>query len=182
MAGVRERFYGTTIVCARRYNRVAMGGDGQITFGDCVMKGNAKKVRKLYHNHVIGGFAGAVADAVSLCERLEEKLEKFSGNLIMACSELAKEWRTDKVLRHLEAMILVADKKQTFLLSGRGEVFEPEDQVISIGSGGNVAKGAGLALLSSTRLGARKIVEQSLAITSQICIYTNDHYTVEELT
>ena len=181
MEALREPFYGTTIICVRRHGKVAMGGDGQVTLGDCVVKGNAKKVRKLYQQKVLGGFAGAVADSMSLYERIENKLEEHEGNLLKSCVELAKQWRTDEVLRHLEAMILVADKKRTLLLSGRGEVFGPEDDVIAIGSGGNYAKGAGLAMLHNTQLSAKDIVKRSLDIASKICIYTNAHHTIESL-
>ena len=176
-----QQFYGTTIVCARRNKKVAIGGDGQITLGDCVMKANANKIRKLYNNTVISGFAGAVADAVSLYERIEKKLDAFGGNLLVSCVELAKEWRTDKILRHLEAMIVVADIHKTFLLSGRGEVFEPEEPIIAIGSGGNYAKSAGLALYENTDMDATTIVKTALTIASKICIYTNKHHVIEEL-
>lgn len=171
----------TTIVCVRKGSKVAMAGDGQVTLGNSVMKNNARKVRRIYQNQVITGFAGAVADAFTLYEKIEEKLNQYHGDLVKSCVEVSKEWRTDKYLRRLEAMLLVANKDQTLLLSGTGEVIEPEDQVMAIGSGGDYARSAALALVENTSLSPGKIAERALQIAGKICIYTNQDIYVEEL-
>ncbi len=171
----------TTIVCVRRGQHVAIAGDGQVTLGQSVMKNNARKVRKLYQNRVITGFAGTVADAFTLYEKLEEKLNQFHGDLSKSCVELTKEWRTDKYLRRLEAMLLVADKERTLLLSGNGEVIEPEYEVMAIGSGGDFARSAALALHENTVLPPIKIAKKSLEIAGKICIYTNQSIHLEEI-
>lgn len=158
-----------------------IGGDGQVTIGDTIMKGNAKKVRRLYQDEVIAGFAGGTADAFTLFERFEGKLEEFSGNLVRSAVELAKDWRTDRMLRRLEALLIVSDKEATLVLSGNGDVIEPERGIAAIGSGGAYAESAARALLENTELDARTIVEKSLAIASDICIYTNTNVTLEEL-
>ena len=176
-----QQFRGTTIVSVRRDNEVVIGGDGQVTLGNAVMKGNAKKVRRLYHDKVLAGFAGGTADAFTLFERFEGKLEAHSGNLTRAAVELAKDWRTDRMLRRLEALLAVADSSSSLVISGNGDVIEPEHGLIAIGSGGDFAKAAALALLNNTELGANDIVEQSLGIASSICIYTNGNLTVESL-
>jgi ATP-dependent HslUV protease subunit HslV len=175
-----ERIYGTTILAVRRDGRVAVGGDGQVTLGQSVMKGNARKVRRLYGGKVLAGFAGGTADAFTLFERFEGKLEKF-GNLTRAAIELAKDWRSDRSLRRLEALLCVADPESTYVISGTGDVIEPEHDLIAIGSGGGFAQAAALALLQGTALAAREIVERSLNIAADICIYTNRHLTIEEL-
>ena len=174
-------FRGTTIVSVRRGDRVVIGGDGQVTLGNTVMKGNARKVRRLYHDQVIAGFAGATADAFTLFEHFEGKLEKHRGNLTRAAVEMAKDWRTDKMLRRLEAMLIVADKENFLLLSGTGDVIEPDDGILAIGSGGMFALSAAKALVSHSNLSAREIVEEAMKITETICIYTNSHLTIEEL-
>ncbi len=174
-------FLGTTILCVRRDGRVAMGGDGQVTLGNTVLKHNARKIRRLYNNRIVAGFSGATADAFTLFERFESKLEAFSGNLTRAAVELAKDWRTDKVLRRLEALLVVADQEHTLIISGTGDVIEPEGGVAAIGSGGPYAQAAARALMENTALGAREIVEKSLKIASDICIYTNDKIIVEEI-
>jgi ATP-dependent HslUV protease subunit HslV len=171
----------TTILCVRKDKTIAMGGDGQVTLGQSIMKNNANKIRKLYNNKVISGFAGAVADAFTLHEKIEEKLKQYHGDLIKSCVELTKEWRSDKVLRRLEATLLLADKEKILLVSGNGEVIEPEDQVIAIGSGGDYARSAALALHVNTKLSAKDIVEKSLAIAGKICIYTNLFFNIEEI-
>ncbi len=176
-----EQYRGTTILSVRRNGKVVIGGDGQVSIGHTVMKGNAKKVRRLYNNKVIAGFAGGTADAFTLFERFEAKLEKHQGNLTRAAVELAKDWRTDKILRRLEALLCVADAKSSLLITGNGDVLEPEHDVMAIGSGGNYALSAARALLKNTKLGARAIVEQGLTIAAEICVYTNDHFTIEEL-
>ncbi len=171
---------GTTIVAIKKDNTVAIAGDGQITFGNStIMKNTAKKVRKIYNNNVIIGFAGSVADALTLAEILEEKLEQYSGNLKRAAVELAKEWRRDKVLRKLEAMLIAADKENLLLISGNGEVIESEDGIMAIGSGGNFALASGKALLKYSDLTAEDIAKESILIASSICVYTNDNITVE---
>ena len=171
---------GTTIVAVKKDNTVAIAGDGQITFGNStIMKNTAKKVRKIYNNSVIIGFAGSVADALTLAEILEEKLEQYSGNLKRAAVELAKEWRRDKVLRKLEAMLIAADKENLLLISGSGEVIESEDSIMAIGSGGNFALASGKALLKHSNLTAEEIARESILIASSICVYTNDNITVE---
>ena len=177
-----ESFRGTTIVSVRRGNTVVIGGDGQVSMGNTVMKGNARKVRRLHHDKVIAGFAGATADAFTLFEHFEGKLEKYRGNLTRAAVELAKDWRTDRALRRLEALLAVADSKTSLIISGTGDVIEPEHNLIAIGSGGPFAQSAALALLSNTELGARDIVVKSLNIAGDICIYTNHNHTIEELT
>jgi ATP-dependent HslUV protease, peptidase subunit HslV len=174
--------HGTTILCVRTDGRVAMAGDGQVTMGNTVMKGNARKVRRIYGDRILLGFAGATADAFTLFERFEGKLNEYSGDLMRAAVELAKEWRTDRMLRRLEALLLVADREKTFLISGTGDVVEPETGAIAIGSGGNYALAAALAYLDSGDLDAREIAERSLRIAGRICIYTNTELTVEELT
>ena len=174
------RLYGTTILAVRRDGRVALGGDGQVTLGQVVMKGNAKKVRRLYGDKVLAGFAGGTADAFTLFERFEGKLEKY-GNLTRAAIELAKDWRSDRSLRRLEALLCVADLDRSFVISGNGDVIEPEHDLIAIGSGGSYAQAAALAFMQGTTLPAREIVERSLHIAADICIYTNRHLTIEEL-
>jgi ATP-dependent HslUV protease subunit HslV len=171
----------TTIVSVRRNNEVVLGGDGQVTLGNTVMKGNASKVRRLYNGQVIAGFAGGTADAFTLFERFEGKLEKHSGHLTRSAVELAKDWRTDRMLRRLEALLAVADKTTSLIISGNGDVIEPEDSLIAIGSGGPFAQAAAKALLDNSDLSAREIVDQALSIASSICIYTNNNVTVEEL-
>jgi ATP-dependent HslUV protease subunit HslV len=172
--------HGTTIISVRRNGTVAMGGDGQVTLGATVMKGNAKKVRRLYDGKVLAGFAGGTADAFTLFERFEGKLQKF-GNLTRAAIELAKDWRSDRYLRRLEALLAVADGSASFLISGNGDVIEPEHEIVAIGSGGNFAQAAAVALLENTELSARDIVEKSLFIAADICIYTNRNLVIEEL-
>lgn len=173
---------GTTILSVRRNNTVVIGGDGQVSLGNTVMKGNARKVRRLYKDQIIAGFAGGTADAFTLFEKFEAKLEKHQGHLTRAAVELAKDWRTDKYLRKLEAMILVADKKQSFIITGNGDVVEPQGGVMAIGSGGSFAESAARALVNNTELSAKEIVEKSLNIAADICIYTNNNLTIEEIT
>ncbi|NNM61017.1 MAG: ATP-dependent protease subunit HslV [Steroidobacteraceae bacterium] len=175
-----DRMLGTTILAVRREGRVALGGDGQVTLGQTVIKNNARKVRRLYDGKVLAGFAGGTADAFTLFERFEGKLEKF-GNLTRAAIELAKDWRTDRSLRRLEALLCVADADRSFVISGTGDVIEPEHDLIAIGSGGPYAQAAALALLRATELTAREIVESALGIAADICIYTNSRLTIEEL-
>jgi ATP-dependent HslUV protease subunit HslV len=172
--------HGTTILSVRRGGTVAMGGDGQVTVGNTVMKGNAKKVRRLYGDKVLAGFAGGTADAFTLFERFEGKLEKY-GNLTRAAIELAKDWRTDRALRRLEALLCVADRQASFIISGNGDVIEPEDAVMAVGSGGPFALAAARALAANTQLSAREIVERSLGIAADICIYTNRSFVIDEL-
>ena len=176
-----ESMHGTTVLAVRRNGRVVIGGDGQVTLGNTVMKGNARKVRRLYQSKVIAGFAGGTADAFTLFERFEGKLEKHGGNLTRAAVELAKDWRTDRLLRRLEALLIVADLGATLILSGNGDVIEPERELAAIGSGGSYAQAAAQALLEHTELDARTIVEQALKIAAGICIYTNENLTFEEL-
>ncbi|MCG5513092.1 ATP-dependent protease subunit HslV [Ectothiorhodospira shaposhnikovii] len=176
-----EQFRGTTIVSVRRNGQVALGGDGQVSLGNTIMKGNARKVRRLHHDRVVAGFAGGTADAFTLFERFEGKLEKYSGNLLRAAVELAKDWRTERSLRRLEALLAVADKDNSLIISGNGDVIEPEDGIIAIGSGGPFAQSAARALYENTELSAREITEKSLNIAADICIYTNHHLTIEEL-
>ena len=176
-----EPFHGTTILSVRRGNKVVIGGDGQVTLGDTVMKGNARKVRRLYHDKVLAGFAGATADAFTLFEYFEGKLEKHSGNLVRSAVELAKDWRTDRTLRRLEALLAVADSESSLIISGIGDVIEPEQGIIAIGSGGNYALSAARALLNNSELDARQITEKSLGIAGEICIYTNNNFVIEEL-
>lgn len=172
---------GTTIIAVRHNGCVAMGGDGQVSVGNTIMKHSANKVRRMYSDKVIGGFAGATADAFSLFARFEEKLEKFQGNLPRSAVELAKDWRTDKLLRRLEAMLIVADKDHSFLISGNGDVIEADDGILAIGSGGMFAQSAAKALLKHSQLNAREIVEESMDIAQSICVYTNSNLTIEEL-
>ncbi len=176
-----EQYRGTTILSVRRGDKVAIGGDGQVSLGNTVMKGNARKVRRLYHDNVIAGFAGGTADAFTLFERFEGQLEKHSGNLTRAAVELAKEWRTDRALRRLEALLAVADATTSLIISGNGDVIEPEQSLMAIGSGGPFAQSAARALLENTELDARSIVERGLNIAADICIYTNHNLTIEEL-
>lgn len=173
--------HATTILCVRKNGKVAMGGDGQVSLGNTVMKHSAKKVRRMHHDKVIGGFAGSTADAFSLFARFEEKLEKFQGNLARSAVELAKDWRTDKMLRRLEAMLIVADSESSFLLSGTGDVIEPDDGILAIGSGGMFALAAAKALVENSDLDARQVIEKAMDIAQSICIYTNSNLTVEEL-
>jgi ATP-dependent HslUV protease subunit HslV len=176
-----EQYHGTTILSVRKGNKVVIGGDGQVSMGNTIMKGNARKVRRLYKDQVIAGFAGATADAFTLFERFEGKLEKHQGNLTRAAVELAKDWRTERSLRQLEALLAVADKTASLIISGNGDVIEPEQGLIAIGSGGAYAQAAARALLAHTELDARQIVEQGLEIAADICIYTNHNRTIEEL-
>lgn len=176
-----EQFRGTTILSVRRGDKVVVGGDGQVSLGDTVMKGNAVKIRKLYREQVLAGFAGGTADAFTLFERFEAKLESYQGHLVRSAVELAKDWRTDRILRRLEAMLCVADKSSSLLISGNGDVIEPESGIMAIGSGGSYAKAAAQALMDNTELDARAIVEKALAIAAEICIYTNRNVTIEEL-
>ena len=178
---MRERIRSTTVLCVRRDNKVVMAGDGQVTLGHEVIKGSAKKLRRLYNDKILAGFAGSTADAFALFSRFESKLEQFNGNLSRSVVELAKEWRTDRVLRHLEALLLVADKESTYLVSGNGDVIEPDEGVAAIGSGGPFALSAATALLRNTKLSAKHIAEQAMSIAARICIYTNENITYEEL-
>jgi len=176
-----EPFHGTTILSVRRQGRVVIGGDGQVTMGNTVMKANARKVRRLYKDQVIAGFAGGTADAFTLFERFEGKLEKHQGQLTRAAVELAKDWRTDRILRRLEALLAVADRTASLIITGQGDVIEPENGLMAIGSGGPYAQAAARALMESTELDARAIVERALNIAADICIYTNRSLTIEEL-
>jgi ATP-dependent HslUV protease subunit HslV len=176
-----EQFHGTTILSVRRGNIVALGGDGQVTLGNVVMKGSARKVRKLYQGKVLAGFAGGTADAFTLIELFEAKLEKYQGNLMRASVELAKDWRTDRMLRRLEAMLLVADRESTLVITGNGDVLEPEDGIGAIGSGGTFAQSAAKALQENTELSPLEIVKKSLTIAGALCIYTNMSHTIETL-
>ncbi len=176
-----EQYRGTTILSARRNGKVVIGGDGQVSMGNTVMKGNARKVRRLYNNQVLAGFAGGTADAFTLFERFEAKLEKHQGNLTRAAVELAKDWRTDRALRRLEALLAVADKEASLIITGNGDVIQPENDLIAIGSGGPFAQSAARALLENTELEAREVVEKGLNIAADICIYTNHNLTIEEL-
>ena len=176
-----EQYRGTTIVSVRRNDKVVIGGDGQVSQGNTVLKGNARKVRRLYHDKVIAGFAGGTADAFTLFERFEEQLEKHRGKLTRAAVELAKLWRTERALRRLEALLVVADSEASLIISGNGDVIEPEDAIMAIGSGGPFALSAARALCRHTELDARAIVEQSLEIAGEICVYTNQNHTIEEL-
>lgn len=176
-----EQYRGTTIVSVRRGNSVVIGGDGQVSLGNTIMKGNARKVRRLYHDKVIAGFAGGTADAFTLFERFEAQLERHQGNLVRSAVELAKDWRTDRALRRLEALLAVADETHSLIITGNGDVIEPENDLIAIGSGGPFAQSAATALLQNTELGAKDIVAKSLEIAGDICIYTNQHHSFEEL-
>jgi ATP-dependent HslUV protease subunit HslV len=176
-----EQFHGTTIVSARRGARVALGGDGQVTLGSIVLKASARKVRRLYQDRILAGFAGGTADAFTLFERFEAKLDKHQGNLLRSAVELAKDWRTDRILRRLEAMLAVADRETSLILSGNGDVVEPEQGLVAIGSGGPFAQAAARALLENTELTPEQIVKKSLAIAGDICIYTNQNHVIEVL-
>ena len=176
-----EQWHGTTILCVRRGTSVALGGDGQVTLGQVVIKGGARKVRRLYHDRILAGFAGGTADAFTLFERFEAKLDKHQGNLMRAAVELAKDWRTDRILRRLEAMLAVADKEKSLVITGMGDVLEPEHGIVAIGSGGPYAQAAALALLANTELSAREIVDKALSIAADICIYTNQQRSIEVL-
>jgi ATP-dependent HslUV protease subunit HslV len=175
------RIRSTTVLCVRRDGKVVMAGDGQVTLGDSVIKHGAKKIRRLYQEKILAGFAGSTADAFSLFSRFESKLDQYHGNLGRSAVELAKEWRTDKLLRHLEALLLVSDKEQTFLLSGNGDVIEPDTGIAAIGSGGPFAQAAAQALADHTKLEPRQIAEEAMKIAGRMCIYTNDKVTIEEL-
>ncbi|HTU49568.1 MAG TPA: ATP-dependent protease subunit HslV [Acidobacteriaceae bacterium] len=177
----RTRIRSTTVLCVRRNDRVVMAADGQVTLGESVIKHTARKIRRLYQEKVLAGFAGSTADAFSLFSRFEAKLEQYAGNLGRSAVELAKDWRTDKMLRNLEALLVVADLHQTYLISGAGDVIEPDEGITAIGSGGSYALAAARALIQNTELSARDIAEKSLRIAGQICIYTNDQITIEEL-
>jgi len=176
-----DQYRGTTILAVRRNNKVVIGGDGQVTMGDTIIKGNARKVRRLYDEKVIAGFAGGTADAFTLFERFEEKLEEYNGQLVRSAVELAKDWRMDRMLRRLEALLIVADKDASLMITGNGDVIEPEDELIAIGSGGDFAISAAKALVANTKLSARSIVEKSLEIAGDICVFTNMNFTIEEL-
>lgn len=176
-----EQYCGTTVLCVRRNGSVVIGADGQVTLGNTVIKHNARKVRRLYNDRVIAGFAGGTADAFTLFEKFEGKLELYHGNLTRAAVELAKDWRTDRILRKLEALLAVADQKTSLLITGNGDVVEPQDELIAIGSGGPFAQASATALLQNTKLSAKKIVEKSLNIAANICIYTNTNTVFEEL-
>lgn len=176
-----EQYRGTTILSVRRGNQVVIGGDGQVSLGNTIMKGNARKVRRLYKDQVIAGFAGGTADAFTLFERFEAKLETHHGQLVRAAVELAKDWRTDRALRRLEALLAVANKDASLVITGNGDVIQPEDDLIAIGSGGAFAQSAARALLENTELSAREIVEKGLTIAGDICVYTNHNFTIEEL-
>jgi ATP-dependent HslUV protease subunit HslV len=175
------QFHGTTILSVRRGERVAMGGDGQVTLGSVVVKSTARKVRRIYQDRILAGFAGATADAFTLFERFEAKLEKHQGNLLRSAVELAKDWRTDRILRRLEAMLAIADTKSSLIITGTGDVLEPEQGLIAIGSGGGYAQAAALALLAATELEPADIVKRSLAIAGDLCIYTNQNHVIETL-
>jgi ATP-dependent HslUV protease, peptidase subunit HslV len=178
---MHRKIRSTTVLCVRREGKVVMAGDGQVTLGGEVLKASAKKLRRLYNDKILAGFAGSTADAFALFARFESKLEQFNGNLPRSGVELAKEWRTDRMLRHLEALLLVADNKNTYILSGNGDVIEPDEGAAAIGSGGQFALAAATALLRNTKLTARQIAEQAMQIAANICIYTNENITYEEL-
>jgi ATP-dependent HslUV protease, peptidase subunit HslV len=178
---MKQKIRSTTVICVRRDAHVVMAGDGQVTLGHEVLKASAKKLRRLYNDKILAGFAGSTADAFSLFARFETKLEQFNGNLSRSVVELAKDWRTDKILRHLEALLLVADTKNTYIVSGTGDVIEPDEGVASIGSGGPFATAAATALLHHTKMTARQVVEEAMSIAGKICIYTNDNVSYEEL-
>jgi ATP-dependent HslUV protease, peptidase subunit HslV len=183
MSFAREhwRTRGTTILSVRRDGQLAVGGDGQVTLGESVIKAKARKIRRLFGEKVLAGFAGSTADALSLFSRFEQKLEEYHGNLSRAVVELAKDWRTDRALRHLEAMLLVCDEKSTYLVSGNGDVIEPDDGIVAIGSGGPYALAAARALAKHTRMNAREIVEEAMSLAGELCIYTNEQIIIEEL-
>jgi ATP-dependent HslUV protease subunit HslV len=178
----KPRFRSTTILAVRKGDRVVVAGDGQVSLGQTIMKASARKVRRMNDGRAIGGFAGSAADGIALFDKLEGKLREYGGNLRRAAVELAKEWRTDRALRRLEALLIVADSTQTYLLSGTGDVIEPDDGVVAIGSGGNFALAAARALLTHTDMGAREIVEAAMGIAGEICVYSNHNLTIEELT
>jgi len=178
---MRIVFHGTTIISVRKGKTVVIGGDGQVSMGDTILKGNARKVRRLYEGKVLAGFAGGTADAFTLFERFEGKLEAHRGNLLRAAVELAKDWRTDRMLRRLEAMLIVADAEYSLIISGTGDVIEPENDILAIGSGGSYARAAAVALLDETDLDPEKIVEKALTIAGQICVYTNNNLTLEKI-
>jgi ATP-dependent HslUV protease subunit HslV len=180
-ASTRRLIRSTTVLCVRRDDKVVMAGDGQVTLGESVIKHGAKKIRRLYQDKILAGFAGSTADAFTLFSRFEAKLEQYHGNLGRAAVELAKDWRTDKFLRHLEALLIVTDKETTFLLSGQGDVIEPDTGIAAIGSGGPFAQAAAQALADHTQLSPREIAEESMKIAGRMCIYTNDRITIEEL-
>ncbi|HLX84026.1 MAG TPA: ATP-dependent protease subunit HslV [Terriglobales bacterium] len=180
-ASTKRLIRSTTVLCVRRSDKVVMAGDGQVTLGESVIKHGAKKIRRLYQDKILAGFAGSTADAFTLFSRFEAKLEQYHGNLGRSAVELAKDWRTDKFLRHLEALLLVSDKEATFLLSGQGDVIEPDTGIAAIGSGGPFAQAAAQALADHTKLSAREIAEEAMKIASRMCIYTNDRITIEEL-
>jgi len=181
MTNESPTFHGTTIVSVRRGDKVAMGGDGQVTLGNIVVKATARKVRRLYHDRILAGFAGATADAFTLFERFESKLEKHQGHLLRSAVELAKDWRTDRVLRRLEAMLAIADREASLIITGTGDVLEPERGLLAIGSGGGYAQAAALALLDNSALEPAEIVKKSLEIAGELCIYTNQNHVVESL-
>ena len=176
-----DQYRGTTILSVRCHQKVVLCGDGQVSLGDTIMKSNARKVRRLYHDQILAGFAGATADAFTLFELFDAKLEKHQGHLMRAAVELAKDWRTDKMLRRLEALLAVADKKISLIISGNGDVIEPESGIMAIGSGSNYARSAAIALMENSNLSAREIVEKSLTIAANICVYTNNNFTIDEL-
>mgnify|MGYP003336805206 FL=1 len=176
-----EQFHGTTILSARRDGKVALGGDGQVTLGNTVVKQTARKIRRLYNDNILAGFAGSAADSFALFSRFEAKLDQYRGNLERSAVELAKDWRTDRALRRLEAMLVVVDRKSMFLLSGTGDLIEPDDGIIGIGSGGAFAQAAATALARHSTLPPRDIAQQAMTIAAEICIYTNSHFTIEEL-
>jgi ATP-dependent HslUV protease subunit HslV len=178
---MKRKIRSTTVICIRRDNKVVMAGDGQVTLGNEVIKASARKLRRLYNDKVLAGFAGSTADAFALFARFETKLEQYNGNLPRSVVELAKDWRTDRILRHLEAILLVADVKYTYLVSGTGDVIEPDEGIAAIGSGGQYALAAATALLRNTKLSARQIAEQAMEIAGKICIFTNNNVTYEEL-
>jgi ATP-dependent HslUV protease subunit HslV len=178
---MKQKIRSTTVLCVRRDGKVVMAGDGQVTLGQEVLKSTARKLRRLYNERILAGFAGSTADAFALFARFESKLEQFNGNLARAVVELAKEWRTDRVLRHLEALLLVADHEKTYIVSGNGDVIEPDNDVAAIGSGGPFATAAATALLDNTKLSAREITEKAMTIAGRICIYTNEKFMFEEL-
>ena len=181
MSSEPAQFHGTTILSVRRGERVAMGGDGQVTLGNVVIKASARKVRRLYQERILAGFAGATADAFTLFERFEAKLEKHQGNLLRSAVELAKDWRTDRMLRRLEAMLAIADRQTSLVITGNGDVLEPEHGLLAIGSGGGFAQAAALALIDNTQLEPAEIVKRSLAIAGDMCIYTNQNHVIETL-
>ncbi len=178
---MNQTIHGTTVLCVRRGRQVVLGADGQVTLQNTVLKHTARKIRRLYNDQVLAGFAGSTSDAFSLLQRFEAKLEEYHGNISRAAVELSKDWRTDKVLRHLEAMLIVANAEKMYLLSGTGDIIEPDEDVLAIGSGGPYAQAAALALVRETTLGPRAVVEKALAIAAGICIYTNDRFVIEEL-